>query len=78
MSDPANAEPQAAPTKPPPPTPLRWRLAIGAGVVALGTAAYFLQGRVDARALAAMGIVCFLGIPAVDNTLAARACSTET
>jgi CNT family concentrative nucleoside transporter len=64
VSEPANAEPQAAPRKLPPPTPLRWRLAIGAAVVALGTAAYFLQGLVDARLLATVGIVCFLGIPA--------------
>jgi CNT family concentrative nucleoside transporter len=48
----------------PPPTPLAWRLAIGAGVVGLGAAAYALRGYADARVLAACGIVCFLGIPA--------------
>jgi CNT family concentrative nucleoside transporter len=46
------------------PTPLSWRLGIGAGVVGLGAAAYALRGYVDARALAACGILCFLGIPA--------------
>jgi CNT family concentrative nucleoside transporter len=61
VSEEVPAKPQAAPIKP---TPLRWRLAIGLGVVALGTAAYLLQGRVDPRFLAGLGILCFLGIPA--------------
>jgi CNT family concentrative nucleoside transporter len=64
VSEPENGEPQAAPRKLPLPTPLSWRLAIGLGVVVLGTVAYFLQGHVDARVLSAFGIVCFMGIPA--------------
>jgi CNT family concentrative nucleoside transporter len=64
VSEPENGEPQAAPRKLPLPTPLSWRLAIGLGIVVLGTVAYFLQGHVDARVLSAFGIVCFMGIPA--------------
>jgi CNT family concentrative nucleoside transporter len=44
--------------------PLAWRLVIGLGVVALGTAAYLLHGSVDARVLSGLGVVCFVGIPA--------------
>jgi CNT family concentrative nucleoside transporter len=47
-------------------TPLSWRFAIGAAVVALGGAAYILQGlnRIGPRGQAAVGVLCFLGLVA--------------
>jgi concentrative nucleoside transporter, CNT family len=43
-------------------TPLTWRLAIGAGVIALAACAYIGQETLGRRGQAALGIVCFLGI----------------
>lgn len=48
-----------------PPTPLVWRLAIAAGIVALATAGYQLRSTIGLRGQAATGILCFFGIVAV-------------
>ncbi|MDB5312105.1 MAG: Na+ dependent nucleoside transporter domain protein [Gemmataceae bacterium] len=54
-----------APEEPPlPPTPWRWRVAIGAGVVAVGLAAHALHHTLGYRVQAGAGILCFLGIAA--------------
>src|SRR5947209_5127712 len=47
-------------------TPLSWRLAIGAAVLALGSTAYILrwQSLIGSREQAAAGVLCFLGIVA--------------
>lgn len=44
------------------PTPLAWRLAILAGLVVLGLAAYAAQTTIGSRGQAAVGIVCFIGL----------------
>jgi concentrative nucleoside transporter, CNT family len=49
-------------------TPLTWRLAIGAGVVALAACAYVGQETLGRHGQAALGIVCFLGIALVCST----------
>ena len=51
-----------------PPTPLNWRLAIAAGVVALAGTAYLLQAVVGVRGQALAGIFCFFGIVALFST----------
>ena len=58
---------EAPPESPLPPTPLAWRLGIGAGVVLLAAATYGLHrsfGDAAPRFQAGMGIVCFLGVAA--------------
>src|SRR5437660_12833939 len=59
------------------PTPLVWRLVIGAVVVALATAAYWLQQPLGPRGQAALGIVCFLGVAALFSSNL-RAVSLQT
>src|SRR5436309_333173 len=49
---------------PPRPMPFAWRLGIAALVLLLGTIAYVLRDTLGPRVTAAMGILCFLGIPA--------------
>jgi concentrative nucleoside transporter, CNT family len=44
--------------------PFAWRVAIAALVVLIGTIAYLFRESLGPRVTAAMGIVCFLGIPA--------------
>ncbi len=48
-----------------PPTPLVWRLAIAASIIALATGAYWLRSTIGVRGQAAVGVVCFFGIVAV-------------
>ena len=43
-------------------TPLTWRIAIAAGIVALGLTAFFLQDLVSQRGQAAVGVACFIGL----------------
>src|SRR5262249_46013705 len=45
-------------------TPLTWRIAIGAGVILLGSAAYFLRNEIGPRGQALIGIFCFFGLVA--------------
>jgi len=52
------------PETPLPPTPIAWRLALAAGVAALGGTAYLLHATLGHRFQAGMGILCFLGIAA--------------
>jgi CNT family concentrative nucleoside transporter len=58
------------PLQPPPPgfaaMPPSWRLALGAAVLAVGGAAYYLQRQnlIGPRGQAAAGVICFLGIVA--------------
>ncbi|MBI3879997.1 MAG: Na+ dependent nucleoside transporter domain protein [Verrucomicrobia bacterium] len=65
-------------TDPPPPaapeisvhphTPLAWRAGIGAVVVALGLAAYFLRDAIGLRGQAFVGVFCFFGLVAMFST----------
>jgi CNT family concentrative nucleoside transporter len=48
-----------------PPTPLSWRLALAALVVALAAAAYLAPGWLGPRGQSALGVVCFIGVAAV-------------
>ncbi len=52
-------------TDPPPPTPLSWRLGLALVVVGCATSATLLQGTIGPRGQAALGIVCFLAVPAM-------------
>src|SRR4051812_30537088 len=54
----------AAPTLAPPrpPTPLWWRLAIAAGVLAVAALAYLLDPYVGVRGRAALGALSFVGL----------------
>jgi CNT family concentrative nucleoside transporter len=45
-------------------TPMSWRLTLASAVVALGVAAYGLQGSIGGRGQACLGLLCFLGIVA--------------
>ncbi len=47
------------------PTPLSWRLAIGAGIVLLACVAHVADDALGPRGRAAVGVLCFLGIPAM-------------
>ena len=49
-------------------TPLAWRLSIGAGILALGGAAYFLQAGIGPRGQAVAGVFCFFGLVAMFST----------
>ncbi len=51
-----------------PPTPLRWRVAIGVGIVLLGLAAYALRETIGLRGQALAGIFCFFGLVAMFST----------
>lgn len=53
-----------APAENLPRTPLSWRLAIIAGIFALGMGAYFLQPFIGLRGQAVAGIFCFFGLVA--------------
>ena len=58
--------PAAAQPRPPgPATPLSWRLAIAATIIALFTGADLLRASIGVRGQAAAGVVCFFGIVAV-------------
>jgi concentrative nucleoside transporter, CNT family len=46
------------------PTPITWRIAIGAGIVLLGLAAYGLSESIGLRGQAAVGVVFFFGLVA--------------
>lgn len=46
-------------------TPLVWRLSIGAGILALGGAAYFAQSAIGLRGQAFTGVCCFFGLVAM-------------
>jgi CNT family concentrative nucleoside transporter len=49
-------------------TPLVWRLTIGAGIVALGVAAYEMRGLIGPRGQAFAGIFCLFGLVAMFST----------
>ena len=53
-----------SPAPPPAGTPLSWRLAILAGVVALTALAYSVRDMIGPRGQAALGIPCFIGLAA--------------
>jgi len=57
-------EPGPPSEAPLPPTPCSWRIAIAAGIGALGLVAYLLHATLGYRFQAGMGILCFLGIAA--------------
>src|SRR5437773_6892471 len=61
---PPSADPPPPPEAPLPPTPWSWRLAIAAGIGALGLTAYLLHTPLGYRFQAGMGILCFLGLAA--------------
>jgi CNT family concentrative nucleoside transporter len=70
MSDAISHAPAAPPPAPPPraelpPTPLLWRLAIAAGVLALAGLAWLLEPVIGMRGRALLGMFCFLGIAAM-------------
>ncbi len=48
-----------------PPTPLSWRLAIGAAIVVLAGLAFVTRGWIGTRGQAAAGMLCFIGIVAM-------------
>ncbi|HEY0551921.1 MAG TPA: hypothetical protein VGF13_20120, partial [Verrucomicrobiae bacterium] len=60
-------EPDVSPPQAPttPRTPLTWRLAIGAAVLAIGFAAYGLRGVIGLRGQAFAGVFCFFGLVAM-------------
>lgn len=49
-------------------TPLSWRLAIGAAIVALGGMAYVLRNTIGVRGQATAGVFCFFGLVAMAST----------
>ena len=53
------------PVDPHAPTPVTWRLGIGAAVVGLGLAAYALRGTIGPRGQALAGVFCFFGLVAM-------------
>src|SRR5262245_30710829 len=69
MSDavsPASRAPTPAPPRAePPPTPLIWRLAIAAGVLALAGLAWLLEPVIGMRGRSLLGMFCFLGTAAM-------------
>ena len=60
----APSEAAPPPEVPLPPTPWSWRIAIAAGIAALGLTAYLLHTTLGYRFQAGMGILCFLGLAA--------------
>lgn len=46
-------------------TPIAWRLGIALGIVALGGAAYLMQGTIGPRGQAVAGVFCFFGLVAL-------------
>jgi concentrative nucleoside transporter, CNT family len=62
---PATADEGPPPERPLPPTPLRSRLLIGAGIVLVGLSAYLLHDTLGYRVQAGAGIICFLGLAAM-------------
>ena len=66
---PAETFPSAQASLPPkPPTPWIWRVGIGIGILALGSAAFLLQKTIGPRGQAFMGIFCFFGLVAMFST----------
>jgi CNT family concentrative nucleoside transporter len=71
MNDPVVNLPAAAATgaalEPAPPlhTPVRWRIAILAGMISLAVAAWVLQGVIGTRGQALAGVFCFFGLVAL-------------
>jgi concentrative nucleoside transporter, CNT family len=69
MSEAISPAPAAPPPSPAraelPPTPLSWRLAIAAAVLALGGLAWLLEGVIGMRGRALLGAFCFVGIAAL-------------
>src|SRR6185312_9825273 len=59
------AEEAPPPETPLPPTPWSWRIALAAGVGAIGLTAYLLHASLGYRFQAGMGILCFLGLAAL-------------
>jgi len=51
-----------------PPTPITWRLAIGAAVLALGGLAWALRDAIGPRGQAVAGVFCFFGLVAMFST----------
>jgi CNT family concentrative nucleoside transporter len=49
-------------------TPLVWRLGIGAAILLLGLAAWFLQATIGVRGQAVAGVFCFFGLVAMFST----------
>ena len=49
-------------------TPLVWRLGIGAAILLLGVAAWFLQATIGVRGQAVAGVFCFFGLVAMFST----------
>lgn len=50
------------------PTPISWRLGIGAGILLIGCAAYLAQGAIGPRGQAFAGVFCFFGVVAMFST----------
>jgi CNT family concentrative nucleoside transporter len=71
MKPPESLETPVEPTSAPPPivhyppTPITWRLAIAAAIIAIGLAAYFLRDIIGLRGQSVAGIFFFFGIVAV-------------
>jgi len=62
----AAAIPAAAASLPPkPPTPLSWRIGIGAAILVLGGFAYLTREALGPRGQAAAGVFCFFGLVAM-------------
>jgi CNT family concentrative nucleoside transporter len=66
-SDPAGEGPPGAPPQAAP-TPIAWRLAIGAGILLLGLAAFGARECIGLRGQSAAGVVCFFGLVAMFST----------
>src|ERR1043165_7557578 len=49
-------------------TPITWRLAIAAGVLLLGLAAYAARAEIGLRGQSAIGVICFFGLVATFST----------
>src|SRR4029434_10253546 len=65
-SPPAEAPPLPAATiAAVPPTPLIWRLAIAAAIIAIGMGAYWFRSTMGLRGQAAAGGLCFFGVVAL-------------
>src|SRR5207247_3165628 len=54
--------------EPRPGTPMVWRLAIAAGVLALGLGAYGAKDMIGPRGRALAGVFCFFGLVAIFST----------
>ena len=67
-SDPGGGQAASEPLSPPAqpdPTPTWWRFGIGAGLVALGLAAYSSRNAIGPRGQALAGVFCFFGLVAM-------------